>query len=134
MSELILKDESFAVIGACFEVYNELGPGFLEAVYHEALEHEFADRGVPFTSKPRLLIRFKSHTLTTPYEADFLCFEQIVLEIKSARDVDPKHEAQIIHYLRATDLQLGILVNFGHHPDLQYKRFARTKTAKSHSS
>jgi GxxExxY protein len=99
VSELILKDESFAVMGACFEVYNELGPGFLEAVYHEALEHEFAERGIPFVSKPRLLIRFKTHTLTTPYEADFLCFEQIVLEIKSARETEPKHESQLIHYL-----------------------------------
>jgi GxxExxY protein len=87
----------------------------------------------PFVSKPRLLIRFKTHTLTTPYEADFLCFEQIVLEIKSARETEPKHESQLIHYLRATDFQLGILVNFGHYSDLQYKRFARTKTNKSSS-
>jgi GxxExxY protein len=129
MSELLFKDESYAIIGACIEVYNELGPGFLEAVYHEALEYEVADRGIVFLSKPQLVIRFKQRVLTTPYEADFLCYEQIVLEIKATRETAQKHEAQLIHYLKATGLSLGMLINFGHHPDLQYKRFVRTQRA-----
>ncbi|HYO24154.1 MAG TPA: GxxExxY protein [Lacipirellulaceae bacterium] len=134
MKELILKDESYAVLGACFEVYNHLGPGFLEAVYHEALEYEFSDRGIPFVSKPRLSITFKSRVMATPYEADFICYGEIVLEIKATHASIARHEAQLIHYLRATDLRLGILVNFGQYPDLYYKRFARTKGASATNS
>jgi GxxExxY protein len=85
------------------------------------------DRGIPFVSKARLLIQFKSRTLVTPYEADFVCYDQIILELKAVREAAPQHEAQVLHYLRATNLQLGILVNFGSYPDLYYKRFARTR-------
>ncbi len=131
MGELILKDESYAIMWACFEVYKELGPGFLEAVYHEALEHELTDRGIPHVSKPRLAVKFKDRLLTTPYEADFLCFDQITLELKAVREIAPKHEAQLIHYLRTLDVSLGILLNFGHYPDLQYKRFVRTGKART---
>jgi GxxExxY protein len=127
MSDLLFKDECFAIIGACFEVYNELGPGFLEAVYHEALEFELADRGIPFVSKPQLLVRFKTRVLTTEYESDFLCFDRIVLEIKATHATVAKHEAQLIHYLKATGMSLGLLVNFGQYPDLYYKRFVRTQ-------
>lgn len=134
MTDVVLKDESYAVMGACFEVYNELGPGFLEAVYHEALEIEFTERGIPHVSKPRLLLKYKGRTLKTPYEADFLCYGKIALEIKSARDLDPRHKAQLIHYLMATDFQLGILANFGHYPDLQHERVVRTKTTKPPTS
>ena len=127
MSDLLFKDECYAIVGACFEVYNELGPGFLEAVYHEALGFEFADRGIPFVSKPQLVVRFKTRVLTTEYESDFLCFDQIVIEIKATNATAPKHEAQLIHYLKATGMSLGLLVNFGHYPDLYYKRFVRTQ-------
>jgi GxxExxY protein len=134
MSDVILKDESYAIVGACFEVYNDLGPGFLEAVYHEALEYELSDRGIPFISKPKLIVRFKQRLLTTPYEADFLCFNQIVVELKAVVETVRKHEAQLIHYLKATNQPLGMLVNFGSYPDLYYKRFVRTGLASQITS
>jgi GxxExxY protein len=129
MSELIFKDECYAIVGAAFAVYNELGPGFLEAVYHEAMEFELADRGIRFVSKPPLLVHYRDRVLSTPYEADFLCYEQIVVELKGVRESHPNHEAQLIHYLKAANLPLGILINFGHYSDLQYKRIVRTHVA-----
>lgn len=93
MSKLILEDESYAILGACFEVYNELGCGFLEAVYHECLEIEMTTRGIPFVSKPQLRIQFKDHLITKTYEADFLCYDKIILEIKATSTLIDDHTA-----------------------------------------
>ena len=129
MSELVLPDESYAIMGACFEVYKEMGCGFLEAVYQECLEYELADRKIPFISKPPLRLQFKNRQLKAFYQPDLICYERIVIEIKATATLADEHSAQVLNYLNATKLPLGILVNFGHHPKLQYKRIALTSQA-----
>ncbi len=124
MAELIYKDESYQVMGACFEVYRHIGRGFLEAVYQECLEIEFAERSVPFRSQPELQIVYKGRVLEQFYKADFVCYEKIVIEIKSVVQLADEHRAQVINYLRATRMRLAILVNFGSYPKLQYDRIA----------
>jgi GxxExxY protein len=126
MSDLVLPDESYAVMGACFEVYKEMGCGFLEAVYQECLEYELTDRKIPFISKPPLSLQYRSRQLKTFYQADLICFDQIVIEIKAVSALADEHSAQVLNYLNATKMPLGILVNFGHHPKVQYKRVALT--------
>jgi GxxExxY protein len=121
--DIIFKEESYRVIGACFEVYKEKGNGFLEAVYQECLAIEFAELGIPFVMKPRLLLEYKGRELKQIYEPDFLCFDNIILEIKAVSSLADEHRAQIINYLKATGKQLGLLVNFGHHPGIEHERF-----------
>jgi GxxExxY protein len=123
---MILKDESYAVMGACFEVYNQLGPGFLEPVYHRCLEIELTSRSIPFVSKPKVPILYKGESIGCLYEADFICYQQIILELKAVAQLATQHEAQLMHYLKATQLPLGILLNFCCPTELQYKRIAAT--------
>lgn len=125
MTELILKDEVFAIIGAAIEVHRELGPGFLEAVYHEALEIELASRKIPFESRKALTIVYKGRPLKKEYEADLVCYGQIIVELKALDRLSGKEEAQILHYLKATGLRVGLLINFGSHGKLEWKRFVR---------
>jgi len=120
---LLYKDEVYAIVGAAIEVHKELGPGFLEAVYHEALEMEFTNRGIPFISKPLLNVKFKNKILKKRYEADFLCYDKIIIEIKSQSILTAHDEAQLINYLKATELRIGLLINFGGYPTLEWKRF-----------
>ena len=127
MSQLILKDEAYAIIGACFEVHNQLGAGFLEAVYQEALELELAEKGIPFVSQLETPIIYRGRQLTHTYRADIVCFDQIIVEIKAAKRLDDVHRAQLINYLKATGLPLGLLVNFGASPAIEHERFANTK-------
>jgi GxxExxY protein len=127
MSDVIYRDESYQIVGACFEVYNQMGSGFLEAVYQECLAMEFSTRGIGFTEKPRLKLNYKEHPLKQIYEPDFLCMGKIILEIKATKTLLDDHRAQVINYLKATGLQLGLLVNFGHHPKLEYERFVHVK-------
>ena len=123
MAEIVLKREAFLIIGACFEVHNHTGNGFLEAVYHECMELEFSDRGIPFQSKAPLRLTYKNHQLQQTYIPDFTCFDKIIIEIKAVREIENSHRAQILNYLRATNYPLGILINFGSHPNLKYERF-----------
>jgi GxxExxY protein len=123
--ELIYKDEAYAVIGACFEVYNELGCGFLEAVYQECLEMELTLRGIPFRPQAELGLTYKGRPLKQRYQPDFICYEKMILEIKSASGLDDAHRSQVHNYLKATGHRLGILVNFGHHQKLEYERIVR---------
>lgn len=125
MTELILKDEVYAIIGAAIEVHRELGPGFLEAVYHEAFEIELASRKVPFESRRTLTIMYKGRPLRKEYEADLVCYGQIIVELKALDRLSGKEEAQILHYLKATGLRVGLLINFGSHGRLEWKRFVR---------
>jgi len=120
---IIFKDESYKIIGACFEVYKEKGNGFLEAVYQECLGIEFAAQGIPFAEKPRLRLAYKGQELRQEYEPDFLCFDKIVVEIKAVKLLADEHRAQVINYLKATGKQLGLLVNFGHYPKIEMERF-----------
>ena len=111
--DIIYKEESYKIIGACMEVHKELGNGFLEAVYQEALEIVFQEMHIPHESEKELSIQFRSHTLKKKYAADFVCYDKIVLEIKALSDLTGEHEAQVLNYLKATGIKLGILVNFG---------------------
>jgi GxxExxY protein len=124
MSELVYPQESYDIIGACFEVYNEMGCGFLEAVYQECLELEFAERGIPFRPREKLVLRYKGMPLKRIYRPDFVCFEKIIIEIKALKAVSAEHRSQA-NYLKGTGYKLGLLVNFGQHPKLQYERIVR---------
>ncbi len=121
--EILYRDESYAIVGACFEVYKEKGNGFLEAVYQECLVMELADRGIPFAEQPKLALAYKGRPLRLSYQPDFLCFGKIVVEIKAVKSLADEHRAQTINYLKATGHQLGLLVNFGHHPKVESERF-----------
>lgn len=117
-----MQQEGYDFMAACFEVYNEIGHGFLEEVYQESLELELTERGIPFTSKSRLQIFYKGKSLLKYYEADLIVIGEIVVEIKAVKALLPEHEAQLINYLRATKKRVGYLVNFGAQPSLEWKR------------
>ena len=127
MSELILKQECYRIVGAAMEVYNTLGPGFLEAVYQEALGIELAAQNIRFVPQHELKILYKGQTLKKAYIADFLVFDQVIVEIKALNQLASHEEAQLLNYLKATGLSLGILINFGHAKTLEWKRIAWTK-------
>ena len=120
--ELIYPNESYAILGACYEVYKNKGCGFLEGVYQECLEIEFSLRSIPYQSQSPVRLTYKGACLNHLYIPDFLCYEKIVLEIKAHKQLGDEHRAQLLNYLKATDLKLGILVNFGHYPKIEYQR------------
>jgi len=121
---IIYKDESYAIQGAIFDVYREMGSGFLEAVYQECLEKELRFRNIPFVAQPELQLTYKSETLKQIYKPDIICYGKIIVELKAVKQTAPEHEAQIINYLKATNMKLGMLVNFGAHPKVSISRFA----------
>jgi GxxExxY protein len=123
MTEVYMKSESYAIVGAAMAVHSELGCGFPEAVYQEALEIELADRGIPFESQKRLRIAYKGHVLAKEFVADMVCYDKVIVEIKSARELTPVGESQLLNYLRASGLRLGLLINFGSRGRRQYERF-----------
>src|SRR5437899_10238394 len=127
MMELIYNQESYVVVGACFEVYNEKGCGFLEPVYHECLAIEFEHQRIPAISKPSLTLSYRGRTLVQTYNPDFICFQKIVLELKTASKLADEHRAQLLNYLNATGFEPGLLVNFRHYPGLEYERIAKTQ-------
>lgn len=106
----------------CFEVYRELGHGFLEDVYQESLEIELTERRIPFISQPKLQLVYKGKPLKKTYEADLIVIGEIVVELKAVKTLAPEHDAQLINYLRATKKRVGYLVNFGSHPLLEWRR------------
>jgi GxxExxY protein len=122
---VLYADEVFRIQGAIFEVNRYMGSGFLEAVYQECLAIEFAERDIPFAARQTLPIRYKGRPLKQFYQADFVCFGSIIIEIKAVRDFAPEHRAQILNYLNATGLRLGLLVNFGSSPKATIERFVR---------
>lgn len=126
MADLIYPEESYKIVGACFEVHNDKGCGFLEPVYQECLEIELNYQEIHFQAKPELKLTYRGHTLKKRYEPDFVCFDKIIVEIKAVSNLTDEHRAQIINYLNATGFQLGLLINFGGHPKLEYERFAMT--------
>ena len=126
MRELLYKEESYRIVGACFTVYNDKGAGFLEQVYQECLEIELAHPGIPFDSQAELTLRYRGHCLKQTYVPDFVCFSDIILEIKAVTGITDEHRAQVINYLKATGCPLGLLVNFGAHSRLEYERIANT--------
>ena len=121
--EILYKDEAYAVQGACFEVYKTLGNGFLEAVYQESLAKEFQLQKIPFQEQCELELQYKGMPLKQTYKPDFICFDKIIVEIKAVSQIAPEHEAQLLNYLKITKMRLGLLVNFGHYPKIEIKRF-----------
>lgn len=124
MSEIIYPEESYKIMGACFEVYKEKGCGFLEAVFQECLEFELMDRLIPFVAQPSLALEYKGRRLKQIYAPDLVCFGKIIVEIKAVSALNDEHRAQVHNYLRATGHRLGLLVNFGHFPKVEAERFA----------
>ena len=122
--EIIYKDEAFAVQGACFEVYKTLGNGFLEAVYQEALAHEFKLQGIQFQEQCELKFQYNGIQLKQSYKPDFICYDKIIVEIKAVSNLAPEHRAQLLNYLKITNMHLGLLVNFGHYPKIEIERIA----------
>ena len=119
-TDIQYQEEVFNIIGAAMEVQNHLGRGFLELVYHEALNIELGLRGIPFETEKLITIAYKGHLLERTYKADLVCFENIVVELKSVEKLKTEHTAQLLNYLKATNLPLGVLINFGETP-LKYK-------------
>jgi GxxExxY protein len=124
MTDIIYREESYKIIGACFEVYKEKGCGFLEAVFQECLEIEFNDQVISFVAHPSLALNYKGRALRQTYTPDFVCDGKIILEIKAVSQLTDEHRAQVHNYLRATGYRLGLLANFGHFPKLEYERIA----------
>ncbi len=122
MTELIYKDEVYEIVGAALEVHKELGSGFLEAVYQEALELEINSKGVPFESQKQLPIHYKGKRLEKEYYADLVCYDKIIVELKALDRLTSKEESQILNYLKASGLKVGVLINFGA-SSLEWKRF-----------
>jgi len=124
MVEFSYKKETYDIIGVAMEVHNELGPGFLEAVYQEAFEIELKRQEVPYIREKILNIYYKNEKLTKEYKADFFCFNKIIVELKALNSLNGDHEAQLLNYITATKTKIGLLINFGSN-SLEYKRMIK---------
>ena len=131
MVDIIYKDESFTMIGACFEVYNQKGFGFTEPVYQECLQIEFGLQNIPFVAQPEIMLGYKGKDLKQFFRPDFICYGKIIVEIKSVSAISNAHRAQTLNYLNATEMELALLVNFGQHPKLEYERITNSKGFRS---
>ncbi len=120
--DLIYPEESYAIVGACFNVYKDKGSGFLEPVYQECLAMEFDFLRIPFEAQKELQLTYRDKALRQTYRADFICYGKIIVELKAVSSLIDEHRAQLLNYLHATGFRLGLLVNFGHHPKLEYER------------
>ena len=123
--ELLYKDETYRIRGAVFEVYREMGCGFLESVYQECLEKELKTQDIPFVSQQELRVMYKGEVLEQTYKPDLICFEKIIVELKAVKEIADEHRAQLHNYLKATGLKLGLLVNFGHYPKATVERIIK---------
>ena len=121
---IIYKEECYQIQGAIFDVYREMGCGFLEAIYQECLEKELKFHGIPFISQPELKLLYKGSLLNQTYRPDLICCNQIIVELKAVKELGAEHKAQVINYLKATGMKLGLLVNFGSHPKVDIVRLA----------
>lgn len=130
--DLIYRDECYRIVGACFEVYNEKGCGFLEPVYQECLEIELEYQKIVFAAQEQLRLFYRGRELKQKYIPDFICFGKIIVEIKAVSELVDEHRAQVINYLNATGFQLGLLINFGSHPKLEWERLVFTNKKVVH--
>ena len=119
---IYLSNESYSITGAAMQVYNTLGTGFLEAVYQEALAIELTKRGIPYEREKDLKIYYDGQELKQSYRADFVCYGNIIVEIKAVADLNDSHRSQVFNYLKATGFKLGLLFNFGHSGGLEFER------------
>ena len=113
MTDLIYKEESYQIIGKCFEVHNNLGPGFLEIVYKDALEYEFRKAGIPYEREKKYVVNYKGKVLPHKFYADFVVFDNIILEVKAVSGIADEFVAQAINYLKVSENKLALIVNFG---------------------
>jgi len=121
MADIIYKSDSFRIIGLCMEVHNNLGKGFLEIVYKDALEYEFRNNQIPFKREKEYVVKYKDVILPHKFYADFVVFDKIILEVKGMAGIADEHLAQTLNYLKVSGCKLGLIVNFGK-SSLQYKR------------
>ncbi len=128
--DIIYKDECYKIISACFNLYNDKGCGFLEPVYQECLEIELEYLKIPANVQPELFITYRDKKLNKTYRPDFICYDKIIVEIKAVSELTDEHRAQVINYLNATGFKLGLLINFGHYPKLQWERIVNTHKNK----
>ncbi len=127
MSTEPMQQEGYDFMAAAFEVYNDMGNGYTEDIYQEALELELADRKIPFKAQAELTIHYKGKPLRKKFKPDLMIFDDLVVELKAASALTSEHEAQLLNYLKATGKPVGYLVNFGNREKLEWKRFARTR-------
>ena len=120
--DLLHKEEVYAIVGAAMAVHSELGAGFLEAVYQEAMELELAARGIPFVAQAPLSISYKGHLLLKRYVADLVCYGQVLVELKTMSTITGKEQAQLLNYLKVTGIRVGLLINFGDPGRLDWER------------
>jgi len=121
-SQLILAEETYAIVGAAMEVYYKLGTGFLEPVYQQTLAIELGMRDVPFVAQRRFQIEYKGHLIDKEYIADFVCFDQIIVEIKALNQLSPVDWSQVLNYLKVSKMRVGLLFNFGSVGRLEWKK------------
>lgn len=131
MAEILYKDESYELIGSCFEVYKLKGCGFTEPIYQECLQIELGLREVPFFAQPLLELEYKGTLLTQTFKPDFVCYDKIIIELKELERLADVHRSQTLNYLNATKYDLALLVNFGHFPKLEYERIVNDRNRHS---
>jgi GxxExxY protein len=127
MSDLLFRNETYQIIGGCMTVYKDKGHGFVEPVYQDCMEIELEHLKVPFLSQVNLPLTYRQIALKHTYIPDLLCFGEIIVELKAVKQLADEHRAQVLNYLKASGLQLGLLVNFGHYPGLEWERIVLTK-------
>lgn len=127
MTELLYKSESYTIIGACFEVYKEKGCGFTEPVYQECLQLEFELQQIPFVAQPELQLAYKGQVMKQTFRPDFICYGQIIIELKALDKLIDSNRSQTMNYLNATGFDLALVVNFGHFPKLEYERIVNSR-------
>ena len=118
------------IINACMEVHNELGNGFLEPVYQEALEEEFKIQGIPYVREKLLPVMYKGKQLKKEYYADFVCYDDIIVELKAVSVLSKPHKAQVLNYLNAANKEIGLLINFGETKQ-KWERITKFKTQEN---
>lgn len=126
--ELLYRDEVYRLIGACIAVHNDKGNGYAEPVYQDCLEIELHLSSIPFDPQRKYQLEYRGHILKHSYTPDLLCFEKIVVELKSAKCIADEHRAQLLNYLKVTGHKLGLLVNFGSYPRLEWERIVLTQS------
>ena len=130
---LILKEESYGIMGACFEVFSQMRNGLIEPIYHECLIREFEERNIPALHEANVPVFYKQQKLSRSCRLDFLCFGKVIVELKSVKFLDDSRRSQVHSYLRATGLELGLLVNFGTLNEVEWERIVRSKSPTQQS-
>lgn len=128
LDELLYRDEVYRIIGACLAVHKDKGNGFVEPVYQDALEIELELSAIPFDAQRNYRIFYRERALQHTYTPDLLCYDKIIVELKAVKALTDEHRAQLLNYLKVTRLQLGLLVNFGSHPRLEWERIVLTQS------